>query len=239
MKDTALDPALSPGPYAVPAGVLGALRVLQTGRGEAGDTGFLVARLGLVSGWQLRRLLRAGPADRSLPGRLVRAGVLTAHSVEGPVRLPRFYGPGPGVRPLWPPWDGLVAVNQVVANQFLVKLLSLGPVQGAAFCADYGPGLTVVRGGDRFTVVAFREGREEEQRFKAFLELYRPGEGKIVVVASSVRHLIQLSLLARERVCPLRLTWDGALFHLPLARAFCRVGGDGPVPVLMSGLGAV
>ena len=195
----------------------------------------LVARLGLVSGWQLRRLLRCKAAD--LPGRLVRAGVLTGYVLEGPLRLPRLYGPGPGVPSSIPLWDGLAAVKQVAANQFLVRLQDLGEARGAAFCTDWGPGLAVVRGEERFTVVAFREGREEEQRFLAFLGRYRPGEGKTVVVAASVSQLIQLSLLARERICPLRLTWDGALFHLPLARAFCRVGNDGPEPVLMSGLG--
>jgi hypothetical protein len=193
-----------------------------------------VGELGLVSGWQLRRLLRCRAPD--LPGRLVRAGVLTAHVVEGPVRLPRLYGTA--LMHAMPPWDGLAAVKQAAANQFLVQFLDLGPAHGAAFRADWGPGLTVVRGADRFTVAAFREGRDEEQRFEAFLDGYRPGSGKAVVVAATVGHMVRLSGLARVRTCPLRLTWDGALFHLPLARAFCRVGGDGPVPVLMSGLGA-
>lgn len=236
LSDSALDTSVPPGPWSVPLGVTGGLRV-ERGVAQDSKAGRLVGRLGLVSGWQLRRLLQSAVADRGLPGRLVRAGILTAYVVEGPVRLPRLYGPG--VRSDFPSWEVLNALNQVAANEFLIRLLSLGPARGAAFWTTWGNGLSVIRGRERFTVLAFREGREEEERFLAFLGLVRPGDGKLVVVAASVRHLVRLSQLARERVCPLCLSWDGALFNLPLARAFCRVGTDGPIPVLMSGLEAV
>jgi len=246
IRNTALDPTLTPGPWAVPAGIplwlqaaggyrRGPPRERPAHSGNEGRIGVLVARLGLLSGWQLRSLLRCAAAD--LPARLIRAGVLSAYVLKGPVSLPPLYGPGPDAACSLPPWEGPAAIKQVAANQFLVRLLDLGPAQGAAFCAEWGPGLSVVRNGERFTVAAFREGREDERRFLAFLGLYRPGDGKTVVVAAGVRHLVRLSLLARHSDCPLRLTWDGALFHLPLAQAFCRVGDDGPEPVLMSALG--
>jgi len=191
-----------------------------------------VARLGLASGCQVRRLL-GRVADRTLPGRLVRAGALTSYMVEG-ARLPPVYGVGPPA--VWPPWDGLSAVNQVVANNFLMRLLPLGPVRGYAVWSAYGCGLQVFWNDQCFKVLSFREGRGEENRFDEFMRLYRPSDGKIVVIAAGVRHMERLSDVAGRRAWPVRLTWDGALHHLPLARAFCRVGQYGPVPVTVSGL---
>jgi len=219
----------------VPVSAMGSLRVACRAASPVwSPVAAQVARLGLVSGWQVRRLLGRA-SDRTLPGRLVRAGILTAYTVEG-APLPPLYGGGPPAA--WPPWDGLTAVNQVVANLLLVRLLSLGPLRGQAFWTVYGCGVQILWRDQRFTVVSFREGGEEENRFEEFLRLYRPGDGRTVVVAAGVGQLGRLAARARRRSWPVRLTWDGALYHLPLARAFCRVGDDGPEPVLMRGLGA-